>query len=111
MNPMIEQKMRETPDERLDPKIIGDRIGKLSLLPYSKATKKRLDFLHTRLHECPEDVREKGKAAIRNWNKAHPVPRFVKAAPTVSTFLPSNVMAGLLVNAADEKRGYKLKTA
>jgi hypothetical protein len=104
-------KLRETSDDRLEIAAIGNRIGELALLPFSKATKKRLEFLNTRLHECPADVKEKGKAAIRNWNAAHPVPHFVLAAPTMLNVRLPNVMAGLLVSAADEKRGYKLKSA
>ena len=105
-------KQRETPDERLEVSAIERRIAELSLLPFSKATKKRLDFLTTRLHECPNDVREKGKAAIRNWNAAHQVVRFTKSAPTLDhNVIPSNVMAGLLVGSGDEKRGYAYKKA
>ena len=105
--------LKPSPDERLLPHCIGDRIAELSILPWSKATKRRLDFLTTRLHECPDDIREKGKKAIKSWNDNHVVPRLsISAAPALNhDRLPSNVMAGLLVGSGDEKRGYKYKTA
>jgi hypothetical protein len=103
-------KMKQTPDERLEPSAIPARIIELQST-FSRSNMKPIEKLRARLpfqsHPNNPELSAKTAAALAEKSGVVKVirPKNVELTPV---FRP-NYEAALLVNAGDEKRGYKLK--
>lgn len=111
---LFKSKVKQGSDDSILRTAIPTRIAEIRRLPWTKGNQARIDALNTRLYSVPDEIAAQGRKAAAAWRDANPVPKFVAdtlPAKDDHRIIRPNVMAGMLVSAADEKRGYKLKTA